>query len=386
MRRKGPPRGPANAPTTPHVPEGHEIGGVSTLVDPKGNLRQQWTKTRVAGDPDPSPPPPDFALKSLSSMTRGDGSEVVRWASYDRAKADAHASLMKAWQDHADAHLTGIAAPVTLPERTSETTLSLYPIGDHHLGMLAWWKETGESWDLKHGIDSLRLASSELIRRADPSDRAVIVNLGDFKHAPDNRQVTPGHGNKLDVDGRSAKIDDAAVALLVGMIDCALTKHKHVTVLNLPGNHDPEVAAVLALVLRAWYRNEPRVTIADAYRAHQYYRFGQNLLGFHHGDTTPASELPAIMAVDMSKDWGETLFHSWHCGHVHHKIKDKEHPGCVVEAHRILPPGDAWHMSRYRAGRGMSVITLDQDFGEVGRSTIGIEQVKALLARQNGTP
>lgn len=383
-RRKhsAPPQGPIGA----LVPVGHEIGGVSTLAGPGGEIEQQWTKTRVAGNPDPEPPPPDFALARVSTMSRGDGSEVVRWQSFDRAKADAHAALMKAWGDHATAaRIEGVARPAPLPDRTSETTLTIYPIGDHHLGMLAWWRETGESWDLEKGVESLQLAGSELVRRAEPSGRALIVNLGDFKHAPDNRQITPGHGNKLDVDGRSAKIDRAGVALMVGVIDAALTKHRHVTVHNLPGNHDPEFAAAFALMLECWYRNEPRVHIADANPAHQYYRFGQNLIGMHHGDGTPSSELPAIMAVDMAEDWGQTLFHMWLCGHVHHKIKDKEHPGCTVECFRILPPGDAWHARRYRAGRGMTAITIDQDFGEVGRATIGIEQVQALLKRRDGT-
>jgi hypothetical protein len=154
-----------------------------------------------------------------------------------------------------------------------------------------------------------------------------------------------------------------------------------VTVRNLPGNHDPEVATALARALRAWFRNEPRVTIQDAYRVHQYERFGNVLLGFHHGDSTPAHELPGIMAVDEREAWGATEFHYWHCGHVHHKIKDKEHPGCVIETHRILAPGDAWHVGRYRAGRGMSVITYDRQYGEIGRATVGIERVKALLER-----
>lgn len=376
-----PPRGPS---AKPPIPEGHELAGLSTLSGPDGGVKGEWAKTRVAGNDDPAPPPPDFALKSVSTMTRGDGSEVVRWESYDREKAERHEALMRAWENAAKSW-DGLATPIALPARSVESSLSVYPIGDHHLGMLAWGPETGESWDIKHGQDSLRAAVGELVRMAEPSERALICNLGDFLHAQDDRAVTPRHGNRLDVDGRHAKVADAAVALLVGVIDVALTKHKHVIVRNLPGNHDPEVAPALARALRAWYRNEPRVEIADAYRVHQYDRFGSNLFGWHHGDQTPAHELPAIMAVDQREAWGETQFHWWHCGHVHHKIKDKEHPGCVIETHRILPPGDAWHAGRYRAGRGMSVITYDREFGEVGRATIGIEQVKALLARKAET-
>jgi hypothetical protein len=219
---------------------------------------------------------------------------------------------------------------------------------------------------------------------APPAERAVLVNLGDFLHAQDDAALTPGHGNKLDVDGRHAKIADLALLLLTTCIDALLRKHRHVTVRNLPGNHDPRVAASLARELRAWYRNEPRVTIADANRKHQYEVFGENLLGFHHGDTTPGSELAAIMAVDQREAWGRCKFCAWHCGHVHHKSKDKEHPGCTIETHRIIPPGDAWHAGRYRAGRGMSVITLDREFGEVARATCGFERVRASVSAAVG--
>jgi hypothetical protein len=220
----------------------------------------------------------------------------------------------------------------------------------------------------------------ELVASAQPAERAIITNLGDFLHAQDDANMTPGHGNKLDVDGRFAKVLDAGHALLRGIVDEALKKHRHVTVRNLPGNHDPRVATELSFWLRAVYENEPRVTVADAFRAHQYDRFGATLIGWAHGDRCPGKELPAIMAVDEARAWGETQFHVWHTGHVHHE-STKEYPGCDVETHGILPPGDAWHAGRYRSRRRMSAITYDRQYGEIGRATVGIERVKALLER-----
>jgi hypothetical protein len=98
------------------------------------------------------------------------------------------------------------------------------------------------------------------------------------------------------------------------------------------------------------------------------------------------------MAVDCGLDgtgipggWGTTRFHSWICGHVHHKIKhlqSKEFQSVLVEYFNILPPGDAWHVGRYRAQRYMTGLILDRDFGEVGRCQVGIEKVRALLAKE----
>lgn len=377
-RKPRPPRGPS---TTPRIPEGHELAGQSTLTGPDGEIKASWDKTRVAGNDNPEPPPLDFTLKRVSTMQRGDGSEVIRWASYDRDEADKYQAFLDAIDRHA-AQYTGIVPAAPIPSRADTETLSLYPIGDYHLGMLAWFREAGQSWDLKHGKVALALVMAELCRMMPDSERAILVNLGDFLHAQDDAAITPGHGNKLDVDGRHAKVADAALVVLVGVIDALLRKHRHVTVRNLPGNHDPRVAAALARELRAWYRNEPRVDIADAYAAHQYDVFGACLLGYHHGDRTPSKELPAIMATDRAEAWGAAKFRHWHCGHVHHKIGDKEHPGCTVETHRIIPPGDAWHAGRYRASRGMSAIVYDREFGEVARATVGIERIQAALSRE----
>jgi hypothetical protein len=369
-------------PPAPMLAEGLELAGQSIRRDAKGNVSTVWDLGRRAGDEDPAPIPPDFAITRIAQATRS-GDEVLRWTTHVRDEADRHAALMAAYERHASSY-EGIVPAAPLPVAANADLLTLYPIGDHHLGMLAWGPECGESWDLRHGKASLVAVVAELVRMAPDAERAIIVNLGDFLHAQDDSALTPGHGNKLDVDGRHAKVADAALALLVTCVDLTLRKHRHVTVRNLPGNHDPRVAAGLARELRAWYRNEPRLDIADAYAAHQYDRFGNVLLGFHHGDRTPGKDLVAVMTVDQREAWGECKFCHWHCGHVHHKIGDKEHPGAIVEAHRILPPGDAYHAGRYRASRGMQAITYHREFGETSRAVVGIDRVREEMKKLMG--
>jgi hypothetical protein len=161
-------------------------------------------------------------------------------------------------------------------------------------------------------------------------------------------------------------------------VDAALAKHEVVIVINLPGNHDPRVAAELAMWLRAVYEREPRVQIRDAYRAHQYERHGCVLLGFHHGDRSKPGELPAIMATDRASDWGETTERVWHCGHVHHLTRH-ETPGCIVETHRTMAGADAWHAGKYRAGRSLQAITYHSQFGEESRDTVSLARVRAAM-------
>lgn len=376
------PRGPSGSPPIPHLAEGLELAGQSVRSDAEGRVTSVWDLGRRAGTK-PAPIPETMVPTRIAVATRGDGSEAMRWTGFNVAEADRHSALMEAWDRHAEGY-EGFVPPAPAPERTNADTLSLYPIGDFHLGMLAWFRETGVSWDLKHGKVALGLAIAELVRMMPDSEHAVLANLGDFEHAQDDTATTPRSGNRLDVDGRHAKVADAALVILVGATDALLAKHRHVTVHHLPGNHDPRVAAGLAREMRAWYRNEPRVTIADAYAVHQYRVFGNSILGFHHGDTTPASELPGIMAHDQRPVWSSTKFGYWHCGHVHHRSKTslKEYPNVIVETHRILPPGDAYHAGRYRAGRGMTGIVIDREFGEVARATVGIERIQAALSRE----
>lgn len=373
-----PPRGPAAPPDDPHyIPEGHELAGVSTLTGPEGEVRGEWSKTRVAGA-DPTPLPEGFGPPaSISRLTRGDGSVVSEWQTFKPDEITRAQAMAAAWERHASLY-AGLAEPSTAPAHVDADLITLYPLGDPHIGMLSWEPETGDHFDVKIATRELLSCVRLMVAAAPPSEQAIVCNLGDFLHAQDDSALTPGHGNKLDVDGRFAKVLDAGHALLRGIVDAALERHARVTVRNLPGNHDPRVAAELAMWLKAVYERDPRVTVADAFAAHQYDRFGCNLFGWGHGDRGKTSELPAIMATDRAADWGETTERVWHVGHVHHLTR-LETPGCVVETHRTMAARDGWHAGRYRAGRSLSAITYHREFGEVTRATVGLARVRAAL-------
>lgn len=375
-----PPRGPTD---TPHyIPEGHELGGVSTLTGPDGSTRGQWAKTRVAGAEEPPAPavPEGHLITRTSTMMRGDGSTVVQWISAAADEQAREEAMRAAWARHAELY-AGLAEPAPAPEHVEADMLTLYPLGDPHIGMLAWAPETGDHFDARIACRELLACVRIMVAAAEPSARAIVCNLGDFMHAQDDAAVTPGHGNQLDVDGRYAKVLDAGHVLLRGIVDAALEKHAHVTVRNLPGNHDPRVAAELAMWLRAVYERETRVDVAAPYAAHQYDRHGAVLIGWHHGDRTKPAELPAIMAVDRAKDWGECTERVWHTGHVHHLTR-KESPGCVVESHRTIAGPDAWHAGRYRSARSLCAIGYHATFGEVSRATVNLARVRAALMRK----
>jgi hypothetical protein len=377
-----PPRGPS---TKPNIPVGHELAGVSTLTGPDGELKATWDKTRIHGsDEPPQAIPEHHHIKKQSVMQRPDGTTVVQWTSTAADEVAREHAMREAWARHA-AMYAGLAAPTPAPTLAAcaADMCTLYPLGDPHIGMLSWAPETGDHFDTRIACRELLACVRIMVEAAEPSERAIVCNLGDFMHAQDDANMTPGHGNKLDVDGRYAKVLDAGHVLLRGIVDAALVKHARVSVRNLPGNHDPRVAAELAMWLKAVYEREPRVTVEDPYAAQQYDRHGAVLIGWHHGDRAKPAELPAIMAVDRAKDWGECTERVWHTGHVHHLTR-KESPGCVVESHRTMAGADGWHAGRYRAARSLCAIGYHKVFGEVSRATVNLARVRAALARHAG--
>ncbi len=372
------PRGPSK---TPAIPEGHELKGLSTLTGPDGEERGAWAKTQIAASeagPEHAPVPEGHLVKKTSTAYGPDGTVRMQWVQASADEARRELAMREAWARHA-AEYAGLASVSTPPATVDAETITLYPLGDPHVGMLSWAPETGDHFDARIACRELLACVRVLVAGAAPSEHAIVCNLGDFLHAQDDSALTPGHGNQLDVDGRFAKVLDMGHTLLRGIVDAALERHARVTVRNLPGNHDPRVAAELAMWLKAVYERDERVNVADAFAAHQYDRFGACLFGWHHGDRSKATELPAIMATDRAEDWGQTTERVWHVGHVHHLTRH-ETPGCVVETHRTLAARDAWHAGRYRAGRSLAAITYHRVYGEIARQTVNVARVRAALS------
>ncbi len=374
-------RGPS---TNPRIPAGHELSGLSTLRDlTTGEALKAWEKTRVAGaiEPPTDPQPPGFLLGRVSTMRRGDGSTVIQWTSADREKAAQWEECKAAIVQHVATYVkpaepTPLAEP---PGGFDEERLVAYPLGDPHIGMLAWADEVGESFDLKIAERELCECFRQLVARSPRTRRAIVCNLGDFWHAQDDNQQTPRGKNKLDVDGRSGKVGEVGLRIMRTIVDTALVHHDEVLVRSVPGNHDPQSAFWLPQVMRAEYRREPRVTVEDAFNPYQYDVFGKVLLGWAHGDGAKLQDLGGLMATDVRELWGKASFCYWNVGHVHH-WSQKELPGVYVDTHRTLAGRDAWHHhAGYRSMRALKAPVYHQDWGLDSVAVVGVERVRAAL-------
>lgn len=311
------------------VPEGYKVKGVSTYYNLKtGKPTGQWVKSNIDDE--------------------------------------AREKMIRAFVETLCEQQGGLAPIIPAPANCDDDYLAVYPLGDPHFGMFAWGEEAGDDFDLKTADSLTRGAIDRLVSSTPPCGRALLLNLGDFFHADDAKNATPGHGHALDVDTRYGKVMRVGLAAMVHCTLRILERHAHVTVKSMAGNHDPHSSFALALAMQAWFRNEPRVTVDIGSSLFYYYRFGNVLIGSHHGHGAKAGDLPAIMATDRPRDWGETEHRVWHCGHIHHKtLAAKDHTGCEVETHRTLAASDAWHAGKgYRARRDAKAIVYHREHGE----------------------
>ncbi len=363
------------------VPDGHRVKGNSTLFGPNGEVGGQWVKSERDSEDVPAATVPALPLghtiKKVSTLLDGQGNIRAQWLQAPKDEQTRWDEFWAACERNVEKY-RGAAKPVKAPKSVEDETCTVYPLGDPHIGMLAWSKETGQDFDLNIAERDLTRAVDLLVDRAPSSAQAILANVGDFFHAEDDNQRTPHGGNKLDCDTRAAKIADVGFTLMRHLVERLLEKHGTVQVVNVPGNHDPKLARMMNMWLAAVFEKEPRVVVTDNRNPYIYIRHGKNLLGFAHGDGAKPEQLPGIMAADKAADWGATDYRMWFTGHIHHQTR-KEFPGCVIESFRTLAARDYWHSWKgYRSGQSLSCITLHKEYGEITRSTVDIKLARSI--------
>ena len=325
------------------------IKGISTLYGPDGDIKLQWAKTEVE--------------KEEQFEAFKEAVEEIIQELREISKKNREQEIFRGQEE-------------LLNDFYEKDLLTIYPIGDFHLGMFAWNEESGEDYDLKIAYNLLNKAFDRLIDSTPNSEYALLANLGDYFHVDDTRNETLHSGNRLDVDSRYPKILKTGLKLIVSIIEKLLKKHKYVVIRNAIGNHDPHTSYFLNEYIKAWFCDDPRIIIEDDVKIFWFYKFGKNLIGITHGDTCKITDLPEIMASDASEYWSDTEFRYWYIGHVHHMQK-KEFRTCVVESFGTLAAKDAWHYANgYRSQRQIKYKVLHKDFGEIQEGTINLKYIE----------
>lgn len=368
-------RGIIAAPPLPEIavpPDGFVVTSNAGAYDAEGKLLRQWVKTKpdAGGIYDI---PVGHVVKGESALVDPEGRVLARWIkTKEGAGEDLLEALREAFEDY-----SGAAPNINTPTHADSDTLTLYPLPDLHFGMYAWHRETGDDYDVPRAVQIATESITSLVTQSRSSKDAILLVLGDYFHANDQKGVTPAHQHRLDVDTRWSKVFRAGADLIVKLVDIIARKHENVEVVFLPGNHDPDASMCLAVAIGMFFANTPRINVSDEPGIAWYRRFGKVLLGATHGHTVKSPERMAMMlASDRAKDWGETTYRHFYSGHIHHT--ESKEVGPVQWESFSSPAGrDAYNAAAgFRSGRALSAITFHKERGEIGRHRVNILPVE----------
>lgn len=312
------------------VPDGYMVKGTSTMIDAEGNEKIRWVKTSIDNE----------RLEVLMEQAR-----------------EAFCSELP--KTNVVAHSGG---------QVNSELMTLYPIFDIHIGMMAHRHESGENYDTNTAEKLMASYFDHAISVSPASEKAVILVGGDFLHSDGLEAVTPASGHCLDQDSRYAKLVYVAIRSLRSAVEKMLKKHKNVEIQIIEGNHDQSGMIWLRAAMAAFYELEERVFVDTSPAIMHKTRFGSTLLGYTHGHTMKKAEgRLAAMATDYRKDFGECEFVYCHSGHFHHATVTECTLG-IDEVHPALASKDAYAArGGWRSYRQAAAIVYHKEFGEVGR-------------------
>ena len=91
----------------------------------------------------------------------------------------------------------------------------------------------------------------------------------------------------------------------------------------VPSNHDLHSMFGVCETLKAYYRDDPCITICGEATQRKYFQFGNNMIGFSHDEKE--KNVAKIMAAEQPKMWGETRFKYFMISHLHHEIVNDDY-------------------------------------------------------------
>lgn len=296
----------------------------------------------------------------------------LRKAAYDQMIRDAMSAFVET--------LPHLKLPMAATQDYSTDVIPWIQIGDAHLGMLAHAPEVGENFDVKIAEREICGAMAQLIDEMPFCDRAVMNDLGDFTHYENFTATTEASGHALDYDSRFPKMIKAYARIMRFVVERALTKCRVLDVIINQGNHSRTNDIWMAVLLKAIYEGNERVNVLDNDSVFIGYRMGRTFVMTHHSDKCPPARLRTVVTTDFRRDFGETDFHYVDIGHVHHRSVASDEGGIVVESWNHIAASDKWaHEAGYRSSKSMTVVLRSQTYGEIGRRTLGIAEIRDRL-------
>lgn len=244
-------------------------------------------------------------------------------------------------------NLNPCALPASSSVSLSADKLLVATVSDLHFGRLTEKNISGADYNLEiAALKMLKIVQdyvNHFKERRDNIEEVVFFFLSDFFNV-DNVQMTTTKGTPQVNCVHPQTMFKEGANLAIACID-KLQELGKVRVPYVESNHDTMTSYHLALLLKAWYRNNEKVVIDTSPIPRKYIQFGNTLLGFSHGHNDTRT-IPYVMASEASREWGETKYHEFLCGHLHKEITTSDKTGAVLRHLSAPVPQDLWGMQK----------------------------------------
>ena len=250
-------------------------------------------------------------------------------------------------------------------KHTTDYAVVLSPT-DLHFGKYGWVDEVGSTYNLDEARARVLTKTEELLDRLPSKPEKFFVGIGSDWFHVDNDIGTTTKGTGQDMAATPAQILMQGCDLARQHIDLLRTV-SDVELVFMGGNHDRHTSIMLMLYLEAYYNTCDDVTVTVSPHVRQYVTYGNNLIGFTHGDGKVMNKLHSVMAHEARKDWGLSTNHLWFHGHLHHQ-QIREVGGCLVVQLPSLAGEDRYHSRNgyVMARPGLSAYMIDKNLGLTG--------------------
>lgn len=237
------------------------------------------------------------------------------------------------------------------------------PMMDVHLNKSADKDITGDDYDLEIAKTLYKETVNDLLSKLKQCNlkvEKILFPIGQDLFHVDNGESETTAGTRVDSDAVWQKMYSAGVDLLIWAVE-TLRQIAPVDVVYVPGNHDEVLGYCAVYNIWSYYHECDGVTVDLSPAFRKYVRYGTSLIGYSHGKE--GKRINDLMSAEVPKDWGETIYHEWHLGDLHHE-EAYEIPGLKVRRVSSITARDVWHARKgYKSLRMAQAFVWDKEKG-----------------------
>ena len=238
---------------------------------------------------------------------------------------------------------------------------------DIHMGKLAMAMETGDDYNQQIATQRVKEGVAGIIEKSKGFhiEKIIFVGGNDILHVDTPRRTTTS-GTPQDTDSNWYDNFIKAFKLYTEVLE-TLIPVADVHFVFCPSNHDYTNGFFLCQAVEQFFRLNNNITFDCSIAHRKYAVYGENLIGFTHGDGGSQANLPLTMAHE-AKEWSQCKHRYIFCHHVHHKTA-KDYMGVAVESMRSPSGTDSWHHRNQFANNIKAVegFIHHPNFGQIAR-------------------